>query len=281
MHYRVTNDIITFIANTKGAEIVSLFCNGRERLWQNETGEWDGHAPALFPVCGNCAVRINGKDYPVKKHGFAKTGEFEVIERGDDFIAFRLESDEETKRVFPFDFAFTVRYRLCGSSVEIIYETENTGDEPLYFSCGGHESFAFESEVEHYEVRFEKQEKLVTLVHNDEGRLTGEERTLSEHGVLPLKAEYFQNGNTLIFGGIKSRRAALCERGGKWVAETEFEGFSNLLLWKPERTKMLCMEPWLNLPDRVGERKEFSAKGGVLCVEPQKTKRLIRKIRYD
>ena len=266
-------------ADNNGAEMVSLVCRGKERLWQNVTGEWSGHAPVLFPVCGKCSMIVNKREYPIEKHGFARKREFSVVERGRDFIAFRLLADEETKKVFPFDFAFTVRYRLLDNAVEVVYETENAGTKPLYFSCGGHESFALEKPIENYEVRFEKEEKLIALVHDDEGRLTGEKILLSENGILPLKAEYFTGDSTLIFGNLQSRKATLYGNG-RAVARTDFEGFENFLLWKPQQANMICLEPWLNLPDTVGERKEFFRKAGVVCVPPKGKKIFMRKITY-
>ena len=41
-------------------------------------------------------------------------------------------------------------------------------------------------------------------------------------------------------------------------------GFSHLLLWRPEGANMICIEPWLTLPDHVGEMKEFYEKEVVL-----------------
>ena len=40
---------------------------------------------------------------------------------------------------------------------------------------------------------------------------------------------------------------------GRAVARTDFEGFENFLLWKLQQANMICLEPWLNLPDTVGE----------------------------
>ncbi len=279
MQYQLANGKISMCADNNGAEMVSLVCRGKERLWQNETGEWSGHAPVLFPVCGKCSVIVNGRGYPIEKHGFARKREFSVVEHGKDFITFRLLADEETKKVFLFDFAFTVRYHLFENAVEVVYETENADTKPLCFSCGGHESFALETPIEDYEVRFEKEEKLIALVHDSEGWLTGEKKLLSENGVLPLKADYFTNGNTLIFGNLQSRKATLYGNG-RAVAQTEFEGFENFLLWKPQRANMICLEPWLNLPDTMGERKEFSRKTGVVCVSPKGKRIFRRKITY-
>ena len=47
-----------------------------ELLWQNYDGLWDGHAPVLFPFCGHCAVKLDGKDYNAPAHGIVRYHEF-------------------------------------------------------------------------------------------------------------------------------------------------------------------------------------------------------------
>ena len=59
-----------------------------------------------------------------------------------------------------------------------------------------------------------------------------------------------------------------------------FMVFCYFLLWKLQQANMICLEPWLNLPDTVGERKEFFRKAGVVCVPPKGKKIFMRKITY-
>ena len=64
------------------------------------------------------------------------------------------------------------------------------------------------------------------------------------------------------------------------VVEITFDGFSNLLLWHPHGSKMLCIEPWQCLPSYVDEIKEFSEREGVITL-PQKSEiSFTRKITY-
>ena len=78
MIYTISNEILTVQVNTLGGELISVKKDGKERLWQNENGGWAGHAPVLFPVCGDCTMIVRGKEYPIKKHGFARNSEFEL-----------------------------------------------------------------------------------------------------------------------------------------------------------------------------------------------------------
>ena len=266
MNFEIFNDKIKAVVSTCGAELVSVVCGG-ERLWQNDTGEWAGHAPVLFPVCGNCKMIVKGIFYPIPKHGFARRSEFSVVGRGRDFIVFSLQSSEETKKVYPYDFVLNVSYRLKENSIEVSYTVKNTGAEDLYFSCGSHESYAIDGEIEEYELRFDGKEELITLLHDGEGCLTGERLKLSENGCLSLKNDYFKAGSTLIFSDLRQKRAMLFHKSGRAVACVEFDA-DNLLLWKPERANMICIEPWLTLPDGAGDDAEFFSKKGVRRIPP-------------
>lgn len=63
----------------KGAELQSIVANGREFLWQGNPAFWGRRAPILFPIVGRLAddtLRINGHEYTMKQHGFARDSEF-------------------------------------------------------------------------------------------------------------------------------------------------------------------------------------------------------------
>lgn len=269
----LSNGILSVRIDSRGAEIVSVKKDGRERLWQNSTGRWAGHAPILFPWCGLCAVRAEGRTYPAVRHGFAQHAEF--CEEDGSFV---LRASEETKRIFPYDFVFRVRYALCGNALRIGYEIEDPAEVPLFFACGGHESYALPPRSES-SVRLPRAESLVRLLHDEEGRLTGEAIPLGVTDEISLSEPCFQRGDTLILGNIEARSAVLtC--GGVPVAKTEFEGFSNLLLWRPAGADMICIEPWQNLPDRIGEQTPFERKRGVVRVEAGETVRFSRTVTY-
>ena len=83
------------------------------------------------------------------------------------------------------------------------------------------------------------------------------------------------------FVGINSRKVTLRHIDGRKIAETAFDGFDVFLLWHPIGSKMICIEPWLNLPDdEVRHDQEFSDKYGVLEILPNEKKTLSRTITY-
>ena len=277
----IQNNLLNIEVETLGGELVSVCYQGKERLWQNPTGEWAGHAPLLFPVCGHFGVRVGGVSYPIRAHGFAKRSEFELAERGEDYLTLCLKSNAETRKVYPYEFAFFVTYRLCGARLEIEYKVQNPAEQPLYFACGGHDSFALEKDVDEYELRFDKETALTHRPCNESGYLTGETVTFERVNPFVLPKEYLQNNDSLIFERVQSKAVALCEKSGKELAKLCFEGFDNLLLWRAGNAKYICIEPWTNLPDFANAaEQEFSEKSGVLRVEPASCKILTRSIEY-
>lgn len=282
MQYTIKNESLKITADTKGAELVSVAFRGKERLWQNETGEWGGHSPVLFPVCGHFGLTTGGKAYPMKAHGFARKAKFTMTKQTGDGITFTLKADAQTLACYPYDFIFNVTYKLDGNKLIASYEVVNPAEAPLYFACGAHDSFATESaDMSEYRIDFEKEERLVHQFHDDDGYLTGETHDYGAGKSFVLPQEFMQGGNTLIFKNVNSRKVEFCKKDGTKLAALTFEGFSNLLLWREGNAKFLCIEPWTNLPDLAGAQdSEFSGKDGVIGVEGKQTKTFTRIVEY-
>ena len=284
MLYEINNGTIKLTVSSLGAEMTSLIKDGKERLWQNENGEWDGHAPVLFPACGNCALTTGGKKYPMIQHSFGPISEYSLKEKGEDYIKLSLVSDENTKKYYPYDFVFTVTYSLAGDTLKIGYEIENPTGGDIYYSCGAHDSFALDGKLEEYLVEFEKDEKFVNLVHDDDGYLNGEEQNLGEGRIIDFEKTPLVDDKTFIFKDIASREVTLKKKDGKTVAKVRFDGFNNLLFWRPGDGKTVCIEPWLNLPDDAKDagvcEKEFSTKYGVRKLKTGEKAEFLREIEY-
>lgn len=281
MQYSIQNERLSITADTKGGELVSVQFDGKEKLWQNENGSWAGHAPLLFPFCGQFHVVVEGKEYEYRPHGFAKKSEFTLFEQSADTLTFALASSEATKAFYPFDFLFLVTYKLCGDTLEVYYDVKNTGDKALYFACGAHDSFALPEAVRNYQIHFEKDEAFDHYVHHKHNTLTGEIKNLGAGKVFDIPEDYLVNDSTVIFGKIQSRSVRLCHKNGTPVAEISFPDFSNLLIWRSEGAQMVCVEPWTNLPDTEGKFDiELKDKFGVFEVAAGDTKRITRSIKY-
>ena len=79
--------------------------------------------------------------FSMTQHGFARDKEFEVFEQKDDFIEFRLCSDEKTLEIYPFSFELYLSYKLEKNSLIVSYKVVNKSDDKMLFSIGAHPAF--------------------------------------------------------------------------------------------------------------------------------------------
>lgn len=280
MLYIIGNKRLSVAVDSLGAELNSVKKDGKELLWQNYDGSWEGHAPVLFPYCGHCAVNIGGKDYNAPAHGIVQRFEFSCELQKSNELIMTITPNSEIKRVYPYDFSFSVRYYVRNTTLYIDYTVKNTGNQTMYFGCGGHESFNIDAKLDKYRIEFEKPESLFRIYHDDGGYLTGETKLYPESKIMRFRDMPVYNGETLIFKGIKSSWCKLIKNTGEVVAETHFKGFNNLLFWQSENSAFICMEPWSNLPDLKDEQTDFREKYGIEPLVAGAEKVIKRKIIY-
>ncbi len=280
MQHIIQNEKLQVTIDEKGAELISVLYNGKEQLWQNQTGDWAGHAPMLFPVCGHFKCIYEGKEYPLPAHGFARKKQFTLVEKTADTITFTLSSDESTKAMYPFDFQLFTRYELKGAKIEIIVTIKNKDEKTMLFSLGGHESYMLSAPLEEYKLVFPTVEELINLENDDEGYLTKETTDFGTSNEYAFKATDLSHDETIIFKDLKSESVKLCKKTGEEVYEITFKGFSKLLLWRPIGAQTLCIEPWLNLPDWHGDETAFENKEGVTAIPVGEEKTYVRTLEY-
>ena len=121
MEYTIKSEELIVRVSSLGAELTSVAYKGEEKLWQNQTGTWAGHSPVLFPVCGHCGCKVGGVEYPMPAHGIVRKEEFSLVEQGERFLKFAFSSNEKTKKAYPFDFVFSVTYKVDGNKLTVLY----------------------------------------------------------------------------------------------------------------------------------------------------------------
>jgi len=259
----------------KGAELRRITVNGEERLWSGDESVWSGVAPVLFPICGGVKddkFTINGAEYPLEKHGFARNSDF-VVEKSNDVSAtFLLTDTAETLKKYPWKFEFRIKYTLTGSAVRVDYDIKNLSDTTMYTAVGAHEGYSCPEGVEDYDLIFEKKETLKT--HRLEGTLISHstDTVLYESDTLPLYNKYFDI-DALIFTDIKSRFVTLRNRKTGKSVSVNFDGFNYLLIWsKPKaNAPYVCIEPWTTCPSYANDSYDITEKDGMTALEPDAT----------
>lgn len=208
------NEFLTATFNEVGAELKSLVFGGREYIWEGRSEVWAGSCPLLFPICGGLKddkYTFNGKEYTLKKHGYARFTTFEIENKTDNSVVFLHKSDIDTKKSFPFDYELRVIYTLTDKTVKIDYSVKNLTDGTRYFSIGSHEGYYTPEGIEDYDVIFPQSETLGAYALY--GNLLSNQQLpiLKDSNNLPLYDKYF-TVDALVFRDLKSKSATLRNR---------------------------------------------------------------------
>ena len=148
---KINNDELVVEIESYGAEIKSVKDkNGKEYIWGGNPDVWDGQAPILFPIVStlkNDRYSFCGKEYEMGMHGFAAESDFEIEHADKSSVTFLLVSSEQTRKIYPFDFEFRVKYILDGKKLSVEFLTDNKTDGAMYYSVGSHEGYAISGNI--------------------------------------------------------------------------------------------------------------------------------------
>ncbi|MFD2932651.1 aldose 1-epimerase family protein [Spirosoma flavum] len=276
------NDYLRVSIRPKGAELTSIVHKPTdiEHLWQADPSVWGWHAPNLFPVVGGCLnnqLLIDGKTYPIERHGFARQSLFDTTESTTNHAIFSLRSSEETRVHFPYTFEFQILYELDGPRLTITYRLVNEDEQPIFFSVGAHPAFAvpFESgeNYEDYFIEFEQVEPLETHMLSSAGYFTGETKPVPTVEVntserrLALTKHLFDD-DALVFKNLVARRVTIRSDKHNHALSVEYPAFPYLGVWAKPSAPFVCIEPWLGCADSEGEPKPIQQKEAIQQVEP-------------
>ena len=88
---------------------------GADFLWSGDPIWWSGRAPILFPIVGKVRddkILVDGKEYPMRQHGFARTSEFAVTHLEATECCLQLVASSETRIQYPFNFILDIRHAM-------------------------------------------------------------------------------------------------------------------------------------------------------------------------
>lgn len=263
------NEFLTVKISEIGAEIKDVIYNETKYIWEGKKEIWNNSSPLLFPICGGLkedTYTYMGKEYHLKKHGFVRAAEFVCEDCSDTYAAFLFKSNEETRKMYPFDFELRVIYTLESKTVITQYKIDNKTDGPMYFSIGSHEAYYTPEGIEDYDVIFPERTTLDATVIC--GNLLSHNKLpiIKNSTVLPLYDKYFLI-DALVFENIKTKSATLRNRKTEKAIKVEFPDAQHLLLWHKPSSPFLCIEPWSGIPDKVGSSYDITQKEGILKIE--------------
>ncbi len=270
----IGSDALSATINPLGAELTHLRdAQGNELMSDGDPAFWTGRAPLLFPVVGalrDDSYRLDGHDYALPSHGFARRREFTLVDRAPDRAWFRLSDDEATRDAYPFAFVLDVEFVIAGATLTMAITLVNRGDRAMPASFGFHPAFAwplpYGGARKDHRIVFECDEP--QPIAQLEGKLIGpiDRESPVEGDTLWLRDELFEQ-DALVWTAPQSRSLRYGAPDGPQL-EIGFPDMPTLAVWTKPGARFICIEPWQGHADPAGFAGEIWDKPGMLRLEP-------------
>ncbi len=268
VHY-IENEKLIVGVKEFGCEITSIKskATGYEFMWQGNPDVWGGQAPILFPIVGRLIedkYALNGKEYEMPKHGFARKMPWEYMGSDGKSMSFRLSDTADTLKIYPYEFDLTVTYTLNGDTLAVSHSINNKTDAVMYFSIGAHP--AFNCTVGD-KLTFDENETLLTekidLVNSL--RLPDKTLVLKDEKDIIITKDIF-NEDALILSDIKSENITLNLSAGNKKIKFNLGKAPYLGIWAKPGAPYVCIEPWYGVNDSQIKKDDFSKKDAINAV---------------
>lgn len=268
MNYVIENEALKVTVASHGAEVISVVSknSGDECMWGADPEVWARHAPILFPYTGKLTggeMIVDGKSYPGKQHGFARDLEHTPVEQTEDRLVLELRANEETLKIFPFEFILRSVFKLEGNTLHHTLEVTNPAETPLSFGIGYHPAFTCPFDDKHntedYEFRFEQTESPLVIDAQPYGLLSGKNYYLGTNiDKVQLTDRLFDN-DSFCMVNLKSRTLGIYEKDSDRSIVCNIEEFPYTLIWSQhtDKIRFVCIEPWHSLPGVENGSKEW------------------------
>lgn len=195
-----------------------------------------GGNPILFPLCGNLpddTYVVDGKDWKIKQHGFARESAWKATTQSDQgaaSVTVELGSSEQTKAVYPFDFHVAFTYTLRGNTLEIRQEYKNLSSTPMPFSSGFHPYF----------LCGDKNQVAVDIPST-----SYQDNRTKENLAFDGKFDFEQDEIDAVFGNLSSRSTSVTDSDRKLKIAIDYDDFyTYLVFWTVKGKDFYCLEPW-------------------------------------
>ena len=261
-----------------GAELQSLTdADGGQYMSMGDPRFWSGRAPLLFPNVGRLAgdfLRVDGKAYPMPKHGFARCARFDLFSHDVDTARFRLTDSAATRAAYPFAFALDMVFCLDRASLTMTATIGNPSDVPLPASFGFHPAFAWPlpggCAREDHEIRFARDEPSRLSRVRPDGLIELSTRPSPVSGNSFRLDDALFTDDALVWQSLESRSLQYgCADGP--ALDIDFPDTPSLGIWTKPGAAFICIEPWAGYADPVGFAGNFADKPGVFTVAPGDT----------
>lgn len=282
MKITLTNDVLAVVIDTHGAELQSIdnVRTGRRYLWHGDKAYWGRRSPVLFPIVGSLwdgTFMMDGKEYGLGQHGFARDMEFAVMENVPENEAwFVLEANDETMMKYPRKFRLEIGYSLIGERVTVMWRVVNNDALRMSFQIGAHPAFNYpdfsSADPIHAYFTTDGGKILYSQIIAEKGCIGDEtmEVKADSDGLVPVTGATYSRG-ALIFADNQVHRVSMLSKDKRPYVTLMFSA-PLVGLWSPSgQAPFMCIEPWWGRADKVGYKGEFAERQYVNRLEPGET----------
>ena len=273
----IKNEFLKVEINELGAELWSIrSADGTEYLWQGDPKYWRDRSPNIFPYVGRMTegkYTVLGSAYEMKIHGFAKDTLFSVNRVSESEVIFKIKDSEDTHKMYPYNFEFSVRYKLDGNKLINEFLVKNRDNKQMYFGLGGHPGFnvpmAENTEFEDYYLQFEGEGTPTRIAFSETCFVTGDDTPFKfeEGNKISLKHDMFDEDAIVLKGTAKC--VTLKSDKTEKSVKVSFPNMKYIGFWHRPKTDApyVCIEPWSSLPSRQDIIEDLATQPDLVSLE--------------
>ncbi|WP_131194234.1 aldose 1-epimerase family protein [Lichenihabitans psoromatis] len=273
--------------NLLGAELIRLRDEqGRDLLWDGDPAFWTGRSPLLFPIVGrlkNDVLRVGEMSSPMKQHGFARISTFECVGHDQTSCRLRLDANDDTRAIYPFEFRFEVTYTIMARTLEIAVSVHNLGAGVMPAAMGFHPAFRwplpYGADRADHAIVFERDEP-----HAISGVVGGllaraPKPNPLQGKLLALRDDLFAE-DALVFLSPESRMVRYGAAGHRSI-DVRFPMMPELGIWSKPGAGFVCIEPWHGYASPEDFDGDLAQKPGMVLIEPGHEQRFGMSVTLD
>lgn len=195
-----------------------------------------GGIPILFPICGNLPDNVythNNKQYGLTQHGVARDLPWQVTEQETENganLTLILNSNPQTRLVYPFDFEIAFTYQLQGNRLRILQRYTNNSEEVMPFSTGLHPYFwvGDKSQLEFHIPASQYQDQKTQEIYPFEGNFDFDCEEID-----------------VAFKSLTRHSTSLIDHHRRLQITINYSDiYSTLVFWTVKGKDYVCLEPW-------------------------------------
>ncbi|MCD7728863.1 MAG: hypothetical protein LUI60_02995 [Clostridia bacterium] len=252
MFYTIENEYLKLTVTDEGGTMCSLVYKptGEERLWQGQEF-WKSRDVVIFPIIGHAApYQVSGTTYELKSHGVVRYATLSA-QAEENKITLSLSSTEQTLKVYPYEFDFSVSYTLDKNTLKVTYFVKSKGGK-MPFYVGGHPGMSAPggSAV----IEFENTEHPVMYPIDSATAVT-----LPELKRFVADKAFFKECKTLQLGSLSGGAINMYTQDG--YTYTYKSACPLFAFWSNEEGgDYVCVEPWWGINDLPSFPREITLK---------------------